>query len=478
LTRISSGIEGLDKILCGGLISGSTYIVQGHPGSGKTTLANQIAFHHAASGQRVLYVTLLAEAHERLFQFLSTFDFYAPEQVGRGIAYVSAFMTMQEDGLDGVVQLLRRELPRHQATLLVLDGLMNAREHATTSLDVKKFVADLQGHAGFSGCTALLLTSSRFDDSSPEYTMVDGVIELAEESIGVRTARHLRVRKARGSASLMGLHRYEILDRGVVAYPRLELARRLTSLPDQPSTRRVPSGLDDLDALIGGGLHEGSATLLLGPSGSGKTTCGLHFLARSSVEAPGTLFTFYENPERLLLKARAFGLDLDNLVSTGALEMMWQSPIESLIDALAERLLHAVQVRGVKRLFIDGLGAFERAAMDKARLAEFFAALINELRARDVTLLASWELQGMLTRANTLPGPEVFSIADNLLLLRFLETPTRLQRTLSVVKTRDSAVDPAIRGFRLTRNGIRLIGLPESLNAAPMGPPQPPDHSA
>ncbi|HWL83713.1 MAG TPA: ATPase domain-containing protein [Roseomonas sp.] len=470
LKRLSSGVAGLDSILGGGLVEGSTYIVQGHPGSGKTILANQLAFHRAASGENALYATLLAESHERLFQFLSTMEFYDSAQVGSRITYVSAFQTMQEEGLDGVVHLLRREILRQKASLLILDGLLNARQKAATALDVKTFIAALQGHVAFANCTALLLTSSNFDDGSAEYTMVDGVLELREEAFGARSARRLRVRKSRGSAALPGLHQCEITDRGLVVYPRLEALLAHPSVPDEPSDARTTSGIGSLDGLLGGGLPVGSVTLLAGRSGTGKTSCGLHFLARAPLDEPALHFGFYETSARLERKARALGVDLSPLLASGHLQMLWQPPAANLLDGLGQRLLEAVRHRGVKRLFLDGLSGFARAAVDPSRLTEFFTALINELRALGVTVLATCEpqdVQGVLGVQVTLAPSEIASIADNLFLLRFAEQDGRLVRQLLVIKVRDSGFDPLPRDFVITEQGIELSVRPSGVIKAP-----------
>ena len=159
LNRLQSGIEGLDALLKGGLVSGASYIIQGRPGSGKTILANQLGFHHARNGGRVLVATLLAESHDRLFQFLSTLSFFDASRVGAEIQFVSAFDTLENEGLDEVVKLLRREISRQKATVMVVDGLLNARSKADSPIDTKKFISELQGHAAFAGCTVLFLTS-------------------------------------------------------------------------------------------------------------------------------------------------------------------------------------------------------------------------------------------------------------------------------------------------------------------------------
>ena len=287
LQRLVTGIEGLDDLLKGGLIAGAAYIVQGRPGSGKTILANQLAFNHVASGGRVLVATLLSESHERLFQYLSTLSFYDAAKIGDQIQFLSAFDTLDQEGLEAVVRLLRGEIARHGASLLIVDGLLTARSRAETVLDTKKFIFELQAHAAFAGCTLVLLTSTHLEDDSPEHTMVDGVIELGEDLHGARAVRRIQLRKTRGSGALSGLHECEISADGLKVFPRLEALYSRPSGTGSETCARVSSGVASLDQLLQGGLAQSSVTLVMGPSGSGKTSLGLSFLGASTVEAPG-----------------------------------------------------------------------------------------------------------------------------------------------------------------------------------------------
>jgi circadian clock protein KaiC len=456
LKRLQSGIAGLDLLLQGGLVSGASYIVQGRPGSGKTILANQIAFHHVREGGRVLVATLLAESHDRLFQFLSTLSFFEPQRIGSEIQFLSAFDTMQNEGLDEVVRLLRREINRQKATLLIVDGVLNARSRAESQLDTKKFISELQGHAAFAGCTVLLLTSARLDDGSPEHTMVDGVIEVGEELYGSRSVRRIQLRKTRGSGALSGLHECEITSDGMVIYPRLESLYAHPSLPDSADMSRIASGIGGFDSMIGGGLPKSSVTLLMGPSGVGKTCVGLSFLAQCTPQEPGLHFGFYENPQRLRLKAYSLGHDLQALEDSGALHILWQPTTTGLLDALGLKLLETVERLGIKRVLLDSLSGMARVATNQARLVEFFSALMNELRARGVTVLATWEMRDLFGAEINAPAPELSSLVDNLLLMRFVEINSELKRVLSALKMRDSTYDPSLMEAVIGERGLRL----------------------
>jgi circadian clock protein KaiC len=453
--RASSGIQGLDRVLNGGFIEGASYIVQGRPGAGKTILSNQIAFAHAAGGGNVLYVTLLSETHERLFQALSTLDFFDAEKLGQEIIYVSVFQTLRDEGLGAVVNLLRSETRRHNATLLVFDGLLNARDRADTDLDVKTFVAEVQDQAAFVGCTVLLLTSTRLEDNSPEHTMVDGVIDLRVDLVGVRTVRQLQVRKSRGSAAFGGLHQYEITRAGVTVYPRLEVALAYPDTMEAPARKRLSTGCPGIDRLIQGGLPEGSVTLLAGPTGTGKTTLGLHFLSLASREEPALHFGFFETPARLQMKATLLGIPLP-AESSGVFEIVWNPLAENLLDKLAYQLLEHVAAHNVRRLFIDGLGGFERAATHPPRLVEFFATLANQLRGLGVTTVMTRELREIPSPGVIAPMPEMSAIIDNLLLLRQVEKDCAFQLTVAVEKMRDSAVDKVVHRLDFTSKGLKV----------------------
>lgn len=456
LARLRSDVPGLDDICGGGLIAGSSYIIQGRPGAGKTILANQIAFAQARQGRKVLYVTLLAESHDRLFQSLSTLDFYDADRVGRDLTYVSLFRTLREEGLDALVAMLRRELVRQQASILVLDGLLNARESGQSNLDVKTFVAELQGHAAFTGCTVLFLTSASIDESSPEHTMVDGVLQLEENLFSSRTARHVRVSKSRGSRALGGLHLYEISDRGIDIYPRLEALLARPSTTERVSEARIATGTAGLDERLGGGLPGNSVSVVVGPAGSGKTTFGVGFLRLATPERPGVHFSFYESPERLYTKARALGIDLQALVESKALTMLWRPLTENLLDKLGYELLDAVRKTKADRLFIDGLAGFERATVDPHRMVEFFAALTNELRASGVTTVCTWEVKELSGPWLTNPSPEILSQLDNVIGMQHETADGTVKRSITVLKVRDSLFDTSIAEVQISGSGVGL----------------------
>jgi circadian clock protein KaiC len=469
--RLSSGISGLDTLLRGGFFKNGVYIIQGSPGAGKTILANQLCFNHIKSGGRAIYVTLLSESHARMLQHLGSMSFFDASVIPDRLYYVSGFKILEEEGLKALVDVIRREVRAHRATVLILDGLVAAEETAGSDREFKKFIHEVQVQANMLNCTTFLLTNGMEKLTHPEHTMVDGLISLAEHWIDGRVERELIVRKFRGSSSLLGSHTYRISDDGLTLYPRIEALFARPSVEEVSFGERIPSGVAHLDEMLGGGLFAGSTTMLLGPSGVGKTTLGLHFLARSTPEEPGLLFGFYETPQRILYKARHIGIDLEKLQETGALEILWQPPTENLLDALGARLIDGVRRRKVRRLFIDGLGGFEDTAFFPQRVARFFVAIANEFRARGVTTVYTREMSNIVGPSVDLERTKVSPIVENFILLRYVEIGARLSRLLSIVKARDTNYDSSFREFSINASGISLDRIFQSHGALLTGAP-------
>lgn len=455
LERISSGVPGLDTVLRGGFLRGGVYIVQGAPGAGKTILANQLCAFHAALGRKAVYATLLSESHSRMLQHLKPMTFFDATAVPEQIIYISAFQAL-EGGLKALLELLRREVRGHHAEVLILDGFLAIEDVSPTASDLKRFVSDLQSVAALSNCTVFLLTNGSARSVCPEQTMVDGMIELEERVIGPRSERYLRVRKFRGSGFLPGLHAFHIDDDGIAVYPRVEAALAKSTCPDSFLAERLSSGVPSLDRTLHGGLPRATTTALIGPTGAGKTTLGLHFLALSSEEEPGLHFGFYETPPRLLAKAGAIGLDLAQLEQRGYLELVWQSQGENQLDALGYRLFEAVRRRGVKRLFVDGLGGIIQSAAHPERITRFFAVLANELRAQGVTTVYTLEMEGIFGGGLTMPVQGISSLLENLIMLRRVERRSRIYRTASIIKLRDSDCDLNVRELVIGDNGVSI----------------------
>jgi circadian clock protein KaiC len=454
--RISSGIKGLDTVLSGGFLDGGVYILIGPPGAGKTILANQIAFAHAASGGRVVYVSLLAESHTRLFMHMENMDFFDESRVAESMNYVSGYTILEKEGLPGLLTLLRKEMQSRKATMLVLDGLVSAEAFAATSLEVKKFIHELQTIVELVECTAFLLTSgSNPQLGAPEHTMVDGLVELTNDVIGVRQLRLLHVKKFRGSHHLGGTHCFDITSRGLTIYPRLEALVTARPRAAHEDSRSASTGISELDAMFSGGVSRACPTLVLGPSGSGKTIVSLHFLAAGLRAGENCLcLCFNEPPERLVSKASRVGLDLQPYVDSGALQLIWHPSVDLLADAIAHEVLDSVRAHGVKRVVIDSLMGFKDAIMVAERTQRFLAAFTNELSVAGATTYLCEETRALFSPGVDVPVTGVSTFVDNILFVRQVEVDGELCRIVAVLKTRESPRDAALRLFTISEKGM------------------------
>jgi circadian clock protein KaiC len=471
LQRVPTGIAGLDAILHGGLFRSGIYLIAGEPGTGKTIFSNQIAFNHAASGGRVVFASLLSETHARMFAQLSSLSFFDEGPIGDALFYISGYGVLQDEGLKGLLSLLQGAIRDRQATMLVIDGILHAAPFAPSGPALKGFVHSLHQFAEVSGCTVLLLSTNgaalfESDRVSLE-TIVDGVIELCRERVGMHSFQELEVLKFRGSGHMRGAHTLEITDNRIQIYPRTEIALVSSVLASSaivksgrtaPASReRVPFGVARLDEMLLGGLLRGSSTVLLGPPGSGKTLLGLHFLAEGARhQEPGLYFGLNEPPPLVIDAADEIGLDFTGSVNDGLIEIFWQPALEVSLDRLAQRLLAIVREHGAKRIFIDGLDAFSDVRIYSERLPLFLTALTNQLQALGVTTVMSVELNHLFGPAVEIPMEGVSAIADNIIFLRYVELRAQLYRIISVLKARRSKHDPAIREFMIGASGIEV----------------------
>ena len=460
--RRPTGIEGLDRILEGGLLGSGVYIVQGPPGAGKTILANQTCFNHAAAGGHAVYVTLLAESHSRMFAHLGRMTFFNESAIPDHVYYIGGYSALAAEGLDGLVTLIRGAIQKHKATLLVVDGLISAQESSPTEREFKKFLHEIQTLADLTDCTVLLLTNvQRASGFFPEHTMVDGVLHLTDELSELRPLRHIRVLKLRGSAPIRGLHSMRITDQGLEVTPRIEtrLGQGVLNEAEVAWGPKVPLGLDALDEMLRGGLRSGSITMLLGSSGSGKTLLGMQFLAEGVRRRERVVyFGFYERPEAILAKCQRVGIGgLKEGVEQGLARMVWHRPVEGVIDELGESLIQTIASFRPQRLFLDGMEGFKRAADFPERMSHVYSAIAQELERLGVTTVYTTETRALFEKTIEVPINGLSAATQNIVVLRHIEHHATMLRVLAILKIRDGDYDARMRELRITDDGLQLL---------------------
>ena len=452
IEKFSTGIEGLDQLTDGGFLRGSAYIVQGPPGAGKTILANQFCYAHVRDGGRALYMTLLAESSSRMLNYVSQMGFFEGSALPDAMQYISGYGVLEREGLAGLLKLVQHELRRHRATAMVLDGTFVAQSVASEN-EFRAFIHALQGVAGIADAVLVMLTHQNRGSGCPEHTMVDGWIELSDETQGFRAFRTIQVRKHRGAAILQGKHRFRIAQSGIDVFPRVESAMD-PQPPANAQSHRVKTGHRQIDALLQGGLPAGSATLVVGPTGSGKTTLGMQFLSQSTTQERGLMLGFYETPAHIRQKARSVGLDLDTPIDAETLDLQWLPPAENIVDEVVRDIVRRARARNVKRVFIDGLVAIRDSLVIRHRMPYVINALSMQLAAIGATVLYSSEIPELKLDETLMPSDELSAMVDNVVLLNTGRRDMAFRRYLSIIKLRDSDFDPRTHEFHIDSTGI------------------------
>jgi circadian clock protein KaiC len=296
---------------------------------------------------------------------------------------------------------------------------------------------------------------------SAEHTMVDGIFELQSRLYGRRAEREIQVHKFRGSESLSGVHSFSITGSGMTVYPRVESLYARPSLPEQADGPFISIGVPGIDSMLGGGVTRHSNTLVLGPAGTGKTTLGLHFLGAESA-GRGIFFSFSETPSVLQAKAKALGLPVAALMSSGEVQTLWQPVTEALLDEVCARLLRAVREHRADRLFLDGADGLGKLTAEQGRISAVLTAMSNELRSLAVTTLSTAETD----LAGVVPGQPLAGlsvrdhspIAENIIVLRHATILSQTHRLMTVVKAREGKAEMHFRRYGIGSHGIELDG--------------------
>lgn len=475
-----TGVPHLDLVLGGGLPRGALAIILGPPGSGKTTLASQIAFAAARRGQQALLLTALSEPTTKLIEHLRAYRFFAPELIGSTVQIFSLQQFLSK-GAAPTAQDIVAAVRQTKAHVVVLDGFQGIRDLAPDFTTARQVLYDMGMRLSLQGTTTLITTEADPRDPKlfPEMTTGDTLIGLYFSLEGVRSFRGLEVLKVRGRAPLPGRHALMLSGEGLHVFPRLETLLRPTFEPqeipppasaDNKTHERAPFGLDELDEMLNGGLTLHTNTLLTGGMGTGKTFLGLQFLLTGLSRGESALYLgFRETEQQLVQKADNFALGQQlrqALEPTGGLTLLRREPVELDPDRIATELLETIDRTGTRRLVIDSITELVRAVRESsgdARLVNYLTALQASLRARGVTLLAIRETSKGATVLLDLSADALAVLTDNVILLQRLSYRGQFHRALSILKMRFSAHDHTLREFVITQpEGIRVLRATES----------------
>ncbi len=463
IRRLKTGVPGLDNLLGGGLPEFSFNLIAGTPGSGKTTLAHQIMFSLANPDNRALFFTVLGEPALKMLRYQQQYAFFDINKINESIRFVNLSADILEGDFDHVLSRMVEEVKAYAPSLVFVDSfrsvVQKAKQMEQGASELQRFVQQLGMQMTSWQATTFLIGEYLIpeSESSPVFTVADGIIWLSQNLHRNSMVRKMQVVKMRGQAQAPGLHTFRIGDDGIRVFPRAivkEGAAAESSATTFVGGARVSMGTPGLDDMLGGGLPVGYSLLLVGPSGSGKTILTTDYLAEGIRRGePGVIAAFEKSPSQLLGNKKLY-----SMVQAGQVGVIDTHSLDLSIDETLHELISMIDRMQAKRVVIDSLSGFELALAPE--FSEDFRGslyrMIAELTALGVTILMTSELEDRYTDLRFSPFGSAF-LADAIIVQRYIEIASQFKRAISVVKVRGSEHSKDIRLFDITDQGI-VIG--------------------
>jgi len=464
--RLSTGISGLDDILHGGLPSGQMYLVEGNPGSGKTTLAMQFILAGQGAGESGLYITLsepVTELHASAWSHgwdanAIPIAEFVPEEASLSPEQQYTVFHPSEIELASTITKLTELIDRVRPERLVIDSLSELHLLAENSMRYRRQLLALKQFFAGRDITVLLLDDrTSIGDDMQLQSIAHGVLRLEKigRSYGV-TRRHIEIIKLRGSAFREGLHDYTIQRGGLVVYPRLIASEHVAPIPHD----RILSGVDGLDTMFGGGLSSGSSMLITGPTGVGKSTIAMQYAYASACRGERAIFYSFDEVLRSLReRSEGFGMDIAGQIESQCLAIHQIDPAELSPGEFAWQIRTDVEQRGTRLVVIDSLNGLLSAMPGERDMLLHLHELISFLNQRGVATLLVLNQHGLV---GSMQAPvDVSYLADTVLLLRYFEVDGEIHQVISVLKQRLGRHERSLRELTFQQTGP-AVGAPLS----------------
>ncbi len=461
MKRISTGISRLDTILGGGLPVGSLIVLAGAPGTGKTILAQQICFRNATAEETAVYYSTISEPPEKLISHVEAFDFFDRGALVDKVEFINLGEILQdkkEGGFEAMIDEIVRKCFEEHPSVVVVDSAKALRDFNAGEWSIRSSIYQLASRVATTESTLLFVGEYGPEevDSSPEFSLADGILELAFESHEPVDRRWLRVRKMRGSKHLTGRHSMHIDDTGINIFIRTEsVDGHIES--EAEADGKISTGVPGLDEMAKGGLPKAGSTLVLGPSGCGKTALALQFTVTGLEGGERCLYvTFQENPRQLVRKGASFGWELQPYLDSGQLAIFHMAEGKLDLDVLAATIRDALAEHPIHRLVFDSLAELVVAARESERFPAFAASLLGSLRTANVSVLTTSETSSLGPTPETAGG--LSFLYHNIILLRYIEQDSEVRRAVTMLKMRNSDHKKGLWEFVITDHGFEVQG--------------------
>jgi circadian clock protein KaiC len=451
IARLSTGNAEIDEILAGGFPANSINIVMGQPGTGKSIMVESLVFHNAGDDRPILYLTTMSEPQAKVIRYLQLFSFYDESKVGTSIIFDDLGPGLAEHGVGTLLSHLEDAIKKLSPKIIVIDSFKAIHDLDEPSSNIRRLLYEMAGLLTAYNATAFLVGEYTEEHARqyPEFGIADGIIQVKRSELSTRDERFLRVLKLRGSQYIEGLHAFQITPDGLEVYPRL--VSPTISPGYKQAQNRISTGVSGLDEALGGGLWQGSSTLITGPSGAGKTTIAMQFALAGVQKGEDVLYVhFQENPVQFATRFLALdGAKSDHLPDR--LHVLYKSPVELQIDSIIIEIFRRVRAQSIRRVVIDSIADLAMAASDPQRLHNFLYALTQHLAVAGVTCYLTFESEGAV-----LDQEGRFSyMSDNVVLLG-MAADKQISRTITVSKARSTAHDLKVHELELAENGAKV----------------------